>query len=130
MLEKCHNYLKLPINDKIEEIKSKRQCFNCLFLHNVANCKQRSHCFCKKKHHQSIHFHKEMKSKYENNTTEKKPDELNNFEIFGHREGPLLNPNARSFNYNAAQLSTETNFVGTPVNCKAKETLINCYCFY
>ncbi|GFV17146.1 integrase catalytic domain-containing protein [Trichonephila clavipes] len=57
-LYKCAVYLKLPINTKIDLIKTNNLCFNCLSTSRRAkDCKSRFVCSeCQKRHHKTIHY--------------------------------------------------------------------------
>ncbi|GFS67920.1 integrase catalytic domain-containing protein [Trichonephila clavipes] len=57
-LYKCAVYLKLPINKRIDLIKTNNLCFNCLSTsHRAKDCKSRFVCSeCQKRHHKTIHY--------------------------------------------------------------------------
>ena len=68
---KCPNYLKLPVNERVEVVKNNKLCFNCLNTHSVSNCKSRYSCFCKKRHHRTLHFPKSNFHQTESKSVEK-----------------------------------------------------------
>ena len=59
MTSECRSYLALSVKDKVETIKKKNACYNCLKNdHLVANCPDAVTCTvtqCGKRHHSSIH---------------------------------------------------------------------------
>lgn len=62
-LYKCSNYNKLSVDERVNFVKSKHLCFNCLSFHLVNQCKSKYSCFiCKKRHHISLHFPLESRS--------------------------------------------------------------------
>ncbi|XP_037049571.1 uncharacterized protein LOC119083867 [Bradysia coprophila] len=58
----CPRYVKLDLESRLQFIKSKNLCFNCLRVgHSLKNCKSRSTCQqCHKNHHTSIHNDKRV----------------------------------------------------------------------
>ncbi|KAK9704106.1 Pao retrotransposon peptidase [Popillia japonica] len=57
-ISRCDSFLKLTVNNRIDEIKKKRLCLNCLGKgHNIAGCKSKySFKRCNKKHHSLLHI--------------------------------------------------------------------------
>lgn len=56
-IQQCQKFKKLEHQDKIEFVKRKGMCFNCLRKnHQISACKY-SHCtICNKKHHTFLHI--------------------------------------------------------------------------
>lgn len=61
-LYKCTIYKNMFVSDRVEFVKSKYLCFNCLNNHNVSECRNKIFCsICRKRHHISLHFPREQK---------------------------------------------------------------------
>ncbi|GFY08248.1 integrase catalytic domain-containing protein [Trichonephila clavipes] len=70
-LYKCAVYLKLPINKRIDLIKTNNLCFNCLSTsHRAKDCKSRFVCSeCQKRHHKTIHYTERAENQEVRNST-------------------------------------------------------------
>ncbi|GFX75168.1 integrase catalytic domain-containing protein [Trichonephila clavipes] len=70
-LYKCAVYLKLPINKRIDLIKTNNLCFNCLSTsHRAKDCKSRFVCSeCQKRHHKTIHYTERQPNQEVRNST-------------------------------------------------------------
>ncbi|HBK83937.1 MAG TPA: hypothetical protein DDZ41_10155 [Flavobacterium sp.] len=54
---RCHQFLALPVNDRIQTVKTLKSCENCLNpSHSLANCPNQTLCrYCQQKHHSLLH---------------------------------------------------------------------------
>ncbi|GFT64062.1 integrase catalytic domain-containing protein [Trichonephila clavipes] len=68
---KCEVYLKLPVNKRIDLIKTNNLCFNCLSTsHRAKDCKPRFVCSeCQKRHHKTIHYTQRAQNQEVTNST-------------------------------------------------------------
>ena len=70
LIHQCSNFKKLDIPQRLQFIKDKRLCFNCLKAHKLANCSSTFTCrVCHKKHNSLLH----LEASKANNSTRLSP---------------------------------------------------------
>ena len=81
---KCPNFLKLPVDQRVELVNQHKLCFNCLGQHRLSECTSSTRCFnnnCGGKHHSTLHIDKKpfqthnQKSNMQLGTTVTKPSD-------------------------------------------------------
>ncbi|GFS71774.1 uncharacterized protein NPIL_267621 [Nephila pilipes] len=56
-LNVCPLFKNMLVKERIEVVKNKQLCFNCLNHHKVANCYSKSNCYvCKRRHNTLLHI--------------------------------------------------------------------------